>query len=77
LILVFDAGIINWYGCPETVEIPADLLERAQKATGTGVTATVREGLREVASRHAQRELTKLRGAVKFTVDLRRLREDR
>lgn len=60
-----------------TVEIPADLLARARKATGAGVTATVREGLREVASRHAQRELTKYRGRVKFTIDLRKLRDDR
>jgi len=60
-----------------TVEVPTDLLERAQKATGAGLTATVRQGLREVASRHAQRELAKLRGKVKFSIDLRRLREDR
>jgi hypothetical protein len=60
-----------------TVEVPTDLLERAQKATGAGLTATVRQGLREVASRHAQRELAKLRGKVKFTIDLRRLRQDR
>ena len=60
-----------------TVEVPSDLLERAQKATGEGVTSTVREGLRVLASRHAQRELTKHRGKVKFTLDLDALREDR
>jgi hypothetical protein len=60
-----------------TVEVPADLLERAQKATGEGVTSTVREGLRAIASRHAQRELARLRGKVKFTIDLPALREDR
>jgi hypothetical protein len=60
-----------------TVEIPSELLERAQQATGAGVTATVREGLRTLASRHAQRELARLRGKVKFTVDLKTLREDR
>jgi hypothetical protein len=60
-----------------TVEVPADLLERARRATGEGVTATVREGLRTLASRHAQRELARLRGKVRFTVDLKALREDR
>jgi hypothetical protein len=60
-----------------TVEVPADLLEQAQKATGEGVTQTVRAGLRALASRHAQRELTRLRGKVRFTVDLDALREDR
>ena len=60
-----------------TVEVPADLLERATKATGEGVTGTVREGLRLIASRHAQRELLKLRGHVRFTIDLAKLREDR
>jgi len=60
-----------------TVEVPSDLLERAQKATGEGVTSTVREGLRALASRHVQRELTNLRGKVKFTIDLSSLREDR
>ena len=60
-----------------TVEVPSELLERAQKATGEGVTQTVREALRMLASRHAQRELTKHRGRVKFTIDLDALREDR
>ena len=60
-----------------TVEIPTELLERAQKATGAGITATIREGLAEVVSRRAQHDLRKHRGRVKFTLDLARLREDR
>lgn len=59
-----------------TVDVPAGLLQRAQAATGEGVTATVREGLRLLAARCAQRELTGLRGKVKFTIDIERLRED-
>jgi hypothetical protein len=59
-----------------TVDVPAGLLQRAQAATGEGVTATVREGLRLLAARRAQRELTSLRGKVKFTLDLERLRKD-
>jgi hypothetical protein len=59
-----------------TVDVPAALLERAQAATGEGVTATVREGLRLLAARRAQRDLAGLRGKVKFTIDVERLRED-
>jgi hypothetical protein len=32
-----------------TVEISSDLLEKAQQATGTGITQTVRTGLQFVA----------------------------
>src|SRR5687767_1320276 len=59
-----------------TVDVPTGLLQRAQAATGEGVTATVREGLRLLAARRAQRELTRLRGKVKFTLDIEDLRED-
>lgn len=60
-----------------TVHIPADLLERAQKSSGQGITETVREGLRLVAAADTFRRVAKLRGTVKFSIDLARLREDR
>ncbi len=60
-----------------TVHLPDDLLERAQKATGQGITETVRQGLRLVAAGETFRRVAKLRGAVKFSVDLARLRDDR
>ena len=60
-----------------TIEVPADLLEEARAATGEGVTATVREGLKILASRRAQGEFMKLRGKVKLQVDFDRLRQDR
>ena len=60
-----------------TVHIPEDLLEAAQKTTGQGITETVRQGLRLVAAAETFRQLSKLRGTVKFSVDLRRLRDDR
>ena len=60
-----------------TVHVPADLLAKAQAATGQGVTATVREGLRMVATRTARQRLRELRGKVEFSIDLDRLREDR
>ncbi len=60
-----------------TVLIPESLLVSAQKETGTGVTETVREGLKALASRRAQRELLALRGKVKFSMTWEELKEDR
>jgi len=60
-----------------TVHLPDDLLDRAQKATGQGITETVRQGLRLVAAGDTFRGVAKLRGKVKFSVDLGRLRDDR
>ena len=60
-----------------TVHVPEELLRDAQASSGQGVTETVRQGLRLVAARETFRRVAALRGAVKFSVDLRRLREDR
>ena len=60
-----------------TIEVPTDLLDEARAATGEGVTATVREGLRILASRGAQREFMKLKGTLKVSLNLDQLREDR
>jgi len=60
-----------------TVELPADLLKRAQESTGQGITATIRTGLSLVAARKAYDGLRKRRGRVVFSIDLDRLREDR
>ncbi len=60
-----------------TVHVPEDLLDRAQKSSGQGVTETVRQGLRLVAAGDTFRRVAKLRGRVRFSLDLARLREDR
>lgn len=60
-----------------TVDVPEDLLRRAQKATGEGITATIRSGLTLVAAKNAYDALRRLRGRVQFSVDWRELREDR
>ena len=60
-----------------TVHVPADLLAKAQEATGQGIVATVPEGLRMVATRTAFQRLRELRGKVDFSTDLDRLRDDR
>ena len=60
-----------------TLNVPEELLESAQRSTGQGVTETIRQGLRLVAAGETFRRVAQLRGAVKFTVDLKRLRADR
>ena len=60
-----------------TVEVPIELLRKAQESSGEGVTATLRKGLELVAASRAQEGLRRLRGRVKLRVDLRSLRADR
>jgi hypothetical protein len=60
-----------------TVHVPADLLQRAQKSTGQGITETVRRGLQLVAAGGTYRALRRLRGKVSIALDLDGLREDR
>jgi hypothetical protein len=60
-----------------TVHVPQELLEAAQKSSGQGITETVRQGLRLVAAGETFRRVAQLRGSVKFSVDVKRLREDR
>jgi hypothetical protein len=49
-----------------SVEIPRELLERAQKVSGTGVTQSVRIGLQLVAASLTYSRLRKFRGKVRF-----------
>ena len=60
-----------------TVEIPAELLEKAQGASGTGVTQTVRAGLELIAASHNYRRLRALRGKVRFSRTAAELKTDR
>ena len=60
-----------------TIEVPRQLLRRAQRSTGEGLTATVRRGLELVAARGAYEGLRALRGKVRLSIDVRALREDR
>ena len=60
-----------------TVHVPEDLLRKAQKSSGQGITATVRQGLSLVAAGETFRQLAQLRGAVRFSVNIKRLRADR
>ena len=60
-----------------TVHVRRDLLSRAQKAARAGISETVRKGLELLAASEAYDRLLEMRGKVKFSVDLRELRQDR
>jgi hypothetical protein len=60
-----------------TVHVPAELLARAQRASGEGVTETVRQGLRLLAAGDTFRRVAALRGKARFSIDYARLRDDR
>jgi len=60
-----------------TVEVPAELLKKAQEASGAGVTQTVRSGLQLVAASQAYARLLRLRGKVRFTRSVEELKTDR
>jgi hypothetical protein len=60
-----------------TVEVPQDLLKKAQRASGTGITQTVRTGLQLVAASRTYARLRQLRGKVRFTRTFAELKADR
>jgi hypothetical protein len=60
-----------------TVEVPADLLDKAQGAIGGGITRTVRTGLQLVATSQAYARLRQLRGRVRFSRPVAELKADR
>ena len=58
-----------------TANIPAELLERAQRATGLGITETLVAGLEELQRTHKRSALRALRGRVKIELDLESTRQ--
>ena len=80
---IFNAGI--GYGILSvmvtarkiTVEVPPELQKKAQRASGSGITQTVRTGLQLVAASHAYARLRQLPGKVRFTRTLADLKADR
>jgi hypothetical protein len=60
-----------------TVEVQPDLLDMAQKATGAGITQTVRTGLQLVAASQAYERMRQLRGKVRLSRTLADLKADR
>jgi hypothetical protein len=60
-----------------TVHVPADLIEKAQRATGKGITETIRLGLQQLTAGRAAQELRALRGKIRLSIDVEELRRDR
>ena len=60
-----------------TVEVPGELLKKAQRASGAGVTQTIRAGLQLVAASLAYARLRQLRGKVRFSRTAAELKADR
>ena len=60
-----------------TVHVPADLLDKAQRETGEGVTETIRRGLKLVAASSGYAQLRRMRGTVRLAIDIDELRKDR
>ena len=60
-----------------TVEVPPDLLAKAQQASGAGITQTVRTGLQLVAASRTYARLRQLRGKVRFSRTWAELKADR
>jgi hypothetical protein len=60
-----------------TVEVPEELLAKAQQASGSGITQTVRAGLELIAASRAYAQLRQLRGKVRFAHTAAELKADR
>jgi hypothetical protein len=60
-----------------TLEVPAGLLEKAQRASGAGITQTVRTGLQLVSASQAYSRLRQMRGQVQFSLSPAELKADR
>ncbi len=60
-----------------TVYVPQQLLEKAQQASGVGITRTVCTGLQLVAASRTYARLRQLRGKVRFKRTLTQLKADR
>ena len=61
----------------KTIFLPEELLERAQKVSGTGISQTIRIGLELVAARYTYDKMRALKGKYKSSLNLGSLREDR
>lgn len=53
-----------------TVNVPEDVLKRARQVTGKGITETIIEGLLELRRRDMRSALRRLKGKVRFELDL-------
>jgi hypothetical protein len=59
-----------------TVMLPRDLVERAKRVSGLGLTPAIRRGLETIAATEAYETLLKLRGKERSSISLKDLRGD-
>jgi hypothetical protein len=59
-----------------TVMLPKTLVQKATRATGVGITPTIRKGLEAMAASEAYERLRKLRGKVRLSINVEELRRD-
>jgi Arc/MetJ-type ribon-helix-helix transcriptional regulator len=59
-----------------TVQVPEGLLDKAQRATGSGITETIRAGLQLLAASPTYARLRQFRGKVRSTHTLAELKAD-
>jgi hypothetical protein len=57
-----------------TVMLPRDLVEKAKRASGLGLTPTIRQGLEKVVRSDAYEALRRLRGTEPFSMTWQELR---
>jgi hypothetical protein len=57
-----------------TINVPAEVLERARTITGRGITETIVEGLLELDRQRKRSALRALRGRVRLELDLEKTR---
>jgi hypothetical protein len=60
-----------------TVMLPEELIQKAMKASGEGLTPTLRRGLQLVAAKEAYRGLLKLKGKFDLGLDYEQVKKDR
>ena len=69
-LLPYDYTVIMTTVRKITVNVPSEVLDAATRITGKGVTATVIEGLAELRKRGMRSALRRLKGKVRFDLDL-------
>lgn len=59
-----------------TVLLPKGLVQRATRATGTGLTPTIRQGLEALLVSQAYQTLRQMRGKLRLSIDVAELRRE-
>jgi hypothetical protein len=60
-----------------TIMLPEELIKKAMKASGEGLTPTLRRGLQLVAAKDAYRGLIKLKGKFDLGLNYEQVKKDR